>query len=130
MKQIKSYNKSFNADFCVKLEGAITRAFAYFEQTELRKFWCDGVLHAPFYNDDVNREYLLFENVKKRGTIETTSWNGLDGQTEYKTTIHLGAKSLKIYEQGNDLTESIPNDDDKDWIEMSLENKELEVFLL
>ena len=129
MEEIRSYNKSFNHEFCIQLENSITRAFASTNEPELKNFWCDGVLQAPFHNDDVNREYLLFNNVKKRGTIVTTSWNGLDGQTEYKTTIHLGKISLQLYEQGNDLTESISTDDSENWLEIDLEVKTLDVYL-
>jgi len=129
MEEIKNFNKSFNHEFCTRLESIITKALAKTDELELKNFWCDGVLHAPFYNDEVNREYLLFENVKKRRTIETTSWIGLDGQTEYKTTIHLGKTALQFYEQGIDLIDSIPTQNSDDWLKIDLEEKTLNIYL-
>lgn len=129
MGEIKSYNDSFNTDFCMKLEKAIGRWLAGSDDPVLKYYWCDGVLQAPFYNDQVNIDYLKFENVKKTKLIETTAWLGRDGQTVYHTTIYLGQQTLEKYAVGADLTDCVPDGSSKDWINIDTENKTLTLHL-
>jgi hypothetical protein len=67
----QSYSPSFNQDFCEELEYVFCHVFDKSEDADLRRFWCDGVTWAPYYNPDVNRDYLSNEKVKQRGVIET-----------------------------------------------------------
>ena len=96
---------------------------------ELEYYWCGGVLQIPFYNDQVNRDYLKFENIKKTKLIETTAWLGRDGQTVYQFTVCLGKQALEKYALGVDLTDCIPNENITNWLHIDTQNKTLTLHL-
>ena len=68
----ESFNKSFSKEFCTRLEYTLCSVFTSSEDAELNIFWCDSVSWAPYYDSEVNRDYLLFEKVNDRGYIETS----------------------------------------------------------
>lgn len=125
-----SFNSSFNEDFCRKLEYTLCTLFANCEDEELRRFWCDGISWAPYYNEDVNRDYLSYEKVKERGFIETSGRMGISGQDRYEVKIVLGTKALKHYQKGDSLIPCLPSSEDQDWIEIDPENYTIEIQLL
>ena len=123
------FNNSFNRDFCEYLEYHLCRTFRNVESEELRDFWCDGVLEAPFYNTDVNKKYLSIENVLKTREIVTTAWMGESGQDQYEMCLKLGSKSLNNYNLGLSLIDCLPEDKSMKWITLDIENKKIELRL-
>ncbi|WCO03537.1 hypothetical protein [Psychroserpens ponticola] len=125
----KDYNKSFNSKFCVHLEYAISREFQYSADKELKHFWCDGVSSEPLIGFENNKEYLDYKNISKTKFIETIAWTGQTGQTIYNLTINLGKQSLKEYKDGLSLIDCIPEENTRDWIDIDVENKTMEIKL-
>lgn len=123
----ESYSNSFNEEFCTQLEYKISKAFN--NSKELKNLWCDGVSWAPYYNSDVNRNYLSIENVMERKQIKTTSWIGEDGQDEYEMTIKFGLIAIEKYQREDSLIDCIPNEESIDWISLDRENKRVEIKL-
>ncbi|MFT5820334.1 MAG: hypothetical protein ACI8ZM_001573 [Crocinitomix sp.] len=124
-----SFSQSFNQDFCEKLEWTLCSVFAHSNDSELERFWCDGVSWAPYYNANVNIDYLSYEKVKKRGVIETTAQLGISGQDRYALKIHLGKLALDLYEKNEALNSSIPSKE-SNWIEIDVEEQVIEIQLL
>ena len=116
---------SFNKDFCSKLESRICREFENSKDTELKGFWCDGVLWKPLIENQLTKKHV---NDKRQ--IVTKAWIGKTGQTEYQATICFGKMSLSKYAKGIDLTDCIPEEhSQEDWIEIDIVNKTLEIKL-
>lgn len=124
-----SFNNSFNGDFCEHLEYHLCRTFKNVESKESRDFWCDGVSKAPFYNADVNRNYLSIENILKTKEIVTAAWMGESGQDQYEMRLKLGSKSLSNYSQGLSLIDCLPGNKSMKWITLDVENKKIELRL-
>ena len=112
----------FSEEFCTQLECRICHELEKSTDPRLKGFWCDGVSWFP------NDKQLTKKHVNDKRKIETKAWIGKTGQTEFKATIHFGKKALSNYSKGKDLTESIPNLKSKsEWIEIDLENKNIEI---
>ncbi|NOQ73451.1 MAG: hypothetical protein GQ574_15705 [Crocinitomix sp.] len=124
-----SFSPSFNQDFCEELEYTFCYVFENSKDPELKRFWCDGVSWAPYYNAKVNSDYLSFEKVKERGMIETTAQLGISGQDRYALKIHLGKLALDLYRKKEELNTSIPSKA-SNWIEIDIEEQIIEVQLL
>ncbi|MEO1653158.1 MAG: hypothetical protein AAFU64_06410, partial [Bacteroidota bacterium] len=77
MDKAKSFNESFNEEFCTYLEYHLCVTFGNSEDEEWKRFWCDGVLWAPFFNDEQNKRYLSLEAVAKRKNIDTRAKIGV-----------------------------------------------------
>ncbi|MEL6812004.1 MAG: hypothetical protein AAFP76_11765 [Bacteroidota bacterium] len=126
----KSFNPSFDAEFCTTLEFRLCREFDISKDDELRRFWCDGVSWAPFYSDKVNEEYLSAPNVLKENKIQTTAWLGVSGQDRYELTIWLGSKSRSNYKLGISLLDCVPEiESDKNWVTIDVENQKIQIIL-
>ncbi len=128
-EKAKDFHSSFNEDFCVHLEFHLCGTFEHSEDEELSRFWCDGIFWAPFYNDNVNRDYLKFERVSETNTIETTACLGISGQDYYRMTLRLGKQALDNYGKGLSLIDCIPGSDSLEWIDIDIENKTIELRL-
>ena len=124
-----SFNKSFSEDFCVYLEFHLCRTFDNSTAEELRGFWCDGVSWAPYFNPDVNRDYLRIEKVLEEKKIVTTAYLGKSGQDRYEMTLILGNMALINYEKGRSLIIALPDEESMDWIDLDIENKTIELRL-
>lgn len=125
----ESFNDSFNQEFCEYLEYHLCRAFDHSELEELRGFWCDGVSWAPYYNENVNRDYLRAENILKTKKIVTTANTGASGQDYYELTLQLGTSALKRYELGLSLIDCLPEEDSIGWFDLDVVNKKMEIRL-
>tara|TARA_B110000967_G_scaffold76158_1_gene78746 strand:- start:815 stop:1210 length:396 start_codon:yes stop_codon:yes gene_type:complete len=123
----KDSNKSFNSKFCIHLEYAISKEFQFSVDKELKHFWCDGVNPEPLIGFDNNKEYLDYKNICKTKIIETIIWTGQTGQTIYSLKINLGNQSLKKYMDGLNMIDCIPEENTKDWIDIDVENKTMEI---
>lgn len=123
-------NSPFNDDFCVNLEYDLCNAFSKSNSEEIRRFWCDGVSHTPYYNDQINKEYLDPKRVLVEKIIVTTAWLGISGQDVYEMTIKLGKKAQKNYSEGISLNECLPFPESMNWIKVDVECKKIQVSLL
>jgi len=124
-----SFNNSFDRNFCGHLEMHLCRTFENSPLEELRGFWCDGVSHAPYFNDNVNRDHLSIERILKEKKIVTRAKMGVGGQDYYDMTIRLGPRALKNYEEGLSLIECLPSEASMKWIILNIENKKIELQL-
>nr|WP_299488442.1 hypothetical protein [uncultured Allomuricauda sp.] len=114
----------FNEEFCTQLEYRICHELEKSTDPKLKGFWCDGVSLFPTENQ-LTKKYV---NDKRK--IETKAWIGKSGQTEFKATVHFGKKALSKYAKGTELTECIPDlESQSEWIEIDLENKNIEIKL-
>tara|TARA_R110002124_G_scaffold286766_2_gene468633 strand:- start:2353 stop:2733 length:381 start_codon:yes stop_codon:yes gene_type:complete len=112
----------FNEEFCTQLEYRICHELEKSTDPELIGFWCDGVSWFPTENQ------LTKKNVNDKRKIETKSWIGKTGQTEFKATVHFGKKALSKYAKGMELIECIPDlESQTEWIKIDLENKNIEI---
>ncbi len=128
MTEARSHNPSFTVEFCQHLERAITQEFS--NHLEYKRVWCDGVLHAPYVNDQVNKTNLSFEQVNKTRSLETTVWLGEDGQTQYHATLCFGQTSLNQYSMGGNLLSCIPDQGLIDWDNFDVDQKKIKLILL
>ena len=103
-----SHHPSFNEEFCTNLDYTLCAVLSISEDQEFRRYRCDGVSWAPFYNAEVNKEYLSFENVKERGFIETTANVGVGGQDRHSLKIVLGENALMKYQKNEPILDCIP----------------------
>ena len=116
---------SFNEEFCTKLEYRICSELEKSNDSELKGFWCDGILWKLS-----NESQLKHTHINDKKQIITNAWIGKTGQEKFKTIIHFGEKALKQYAKGTNLTESIPDLESKtEWIEIDKENKIIEIKL-
>ncbi|MCH2231905.1 MAG: hypothetical protein MK105_16335 [Crocinitomicaceae bacterium] len=125
-----TYNSSYNDEFCVNLEYHLCDTFSKSDSEEIRRFWCDGVSHAPYYNEQVNKDYLDPKRVLIEKVIVTTAWLGVSGQDVYEMTIKLGKKAQKNYSEGTSLNNCLPSSDSMNWVKLDCENKKIQVSLL
>lgn len=130
MIEKQSFNNSFNENFCIQLEMHVCAVFSNSNIEELKHFWCDGVSHAPFYNDDVNKVYLRKERVLKEKIIETTAWLGESGQDIYRMIIKLGQKAQLHYSKGENLKDCLPSEKTMNWVKLDIYDKTIELSLL
>ena len=105
---------SFNEEFCGFLEFHLCRTFANTQNPEFKGFWCDGVAWGPLLNEN---------------EIRTTAWIGIDGQDPYDMTIKFGPDSLAKYESDESLIDSLPSDENFDWVDVNIKNKSIEIRL-
>lgn len=112
-------NTPFNEDFCTELEFHLGRTFKNSDRTDLKGFWCDGVLCEP-----INEAEL-----RKTHKVETKAWIGRDGQGEYTMTIRFGEKALNNLQKGYELAETIPSENSMSWIDIDTDKKTIEIRL-
>ena len=115
--------ESFNEDFCAELEYHLTRTFNQSDDTNLKRFWCDGILMPT------NDLQLTKKNINDKRKIVTKAWLGYDGQDEYEITINFGQYSLRRYAKGTDLSDCLPNEDTMDWVSLDMKSKTIELQL-
>ena len=126
----ENFSKSFNEEFCTTLEYTLCSIFSNCKDEELKGFWCDGVSWAPYFNPEVNRDYLSIEKVKERQDIETSARMGISGQDEYEMKILLGENSLRKYLNSESLIDCIPSWENNDWVEIDTIECKIEINLL
>lgn len=116
----------FNEEFCTDLEYRVCDELEKSTDIGLKGFWCDGVSWFP--NDE---KQLTKKHVNDTRKIETKAWIGKDGQGEYQAIINFGQKALSKYARSLVLTETIPQlEMNSEWIEIDIENKTINIFLL
>jgi len=116
-------------EFCFELECYLCAVFSNSNSKIIKYYWCDGVSQAPFYNDDVNRDYLHQDRVLKEKVIETTAWLGESGQDIYRMIIKLGPKALLKYSLGESLKDSLPSKKTMNWVKLDIIGKTIELLL-
>lgn len=116
-------HESFNADFCVRLEYHLCRAFENSQDEKLRGFWCDGVA-MPFVESQLTKK-----SVNDTRKIVTKAWLGYNGQSEFEMTIHFGRHSLRRYARGADLGDCLPDFNSFDWIALDIDGRTIELML-
>lgn len=122
MTDDKSY-QPFDQDFCIYLEYHLSKAFKYFEDDQIKDFWCDGIA-MPFVEGQ-----LTAKSINDTRKIKTNGWIGVDGQGVYEITISFGPKSLSRYARGLDLRECVPSEESLDWITLLADENKIELRL-
>jgi len=113
-------SNSFNFDFCVKLEGHLSRTFENSPDDDISQFWCDGVAMA---------EQKTMKSLTETRTMSTTAWIGIDGQCKYEMVVKLGDCSLEKLRNGLSLGECLPSENSSDWITIDIEKKTIQIQL-
>ena|GEM_PF-850860 len=126
---MKKQNEAFNYEFCLDLEAYLCEYFSKTNIKELKYFWCDGVLDRPYYNDDVNIDYLSAEKIMIRQNIVTTAYVGESGQDLYSLTLKFGNLSLEAYQNNKKLTPYLPEMTISNNLVIDIENKTLQIHL-
>ncbi len=101
--------------FCAILEYRLSDAFKYARDSNLKAFWCDGI--------------LLQENVSVSGqrTVIMKAFIDKSGQTPYRMTLKLGNKAFSRYTRGLRIEECIPDEGFDSWVWIDTVNEEIEV---
>lgn len=116
------FQPPFNQDFCTHLEYSLD--FEKLKREDLKGFWCDGVDHLP-----TDIKSLAKSRIEKDRVIKTKAWIGKDGQDEYEMLLNLGDEFMKAYKADSNLIDSIPGREEKDWFDIDIEQRTIEVKL-
>jgi len=119
MKIPPKIDESFNQEFCDYLEYHLSKIFRNSSDKAIRKLWCDGIIFGTFSKKEVNC----------KREINTTAWIGEDGQGEYEMKIKFGKYSLRRYAKGASMIDSIPDSNLAEWIDIDIENNQIELQL-
>jgi hypothetical protein len=111
-----SITNSFNEVFCAELEYHLTKNLRNTAITKFNILWCDGIL-MPDENQLTKAHLEAFKS------IITTAFIGVDGQSKYTMTIHLGSCALNQCIQSLSLKDCLPNDTSANWINIDTSNK-------
>ena len=103
--------------FCAILEYRLSDAFKYARDSNLKAFWCDGI--------------LLPENVSVSGqrTVIMKAFIDKSGQTPYRMILKLGNKAFSRYTRGLSIEECIPDTDFDTWVRIDTVREEIEIQL-
>jgi len=110
-----------DTDFCMLLEGEISKAFANSSNDKIKRFWCDGVL-LPTFKVNILRTFL---NDNRKITVTVFA-----GQDKYELTIHFGNKALSRYARGLNISESVPKPEEQNWFSIDTEQLKMDIQLL
>ena len=109
-----------NKDFLELLEYQLTKALTISQNSQLKGFWCDGIL-LPSENE---------KKLLKTKQVLMTAFLGKDGQDKYDLTLKFGVNSLNNYANCLSLFSCVPNPDMKDWFNIDVSSKTIIVQLL
>ena len=109
--------------FCDFLEMRLTDTFRQSDTVSLRGFWCDGVLLPEDEKD------LSVLTVNRKRKIILPAFCGFDGQDKYQLLLEFGNKSLSRYTRGLDITECVPDPNQKGWLTLDQDRNILMVTL-
>ncbi len=98
-------------------------------QDGLKYFWCDGVVDSPYYNHDVNIDYLSPEKIMIRKDIVTTAYIGEDGQDLYSLTLKFGHLALEAYQNNKKLIMYLPDMTNSNDLVIDIEKKTIQIQL-
>jgi len=103
--------------FCDILEYRLCDAFKYADDSNLRAFWCDGI--------------LLPENISVSGkrTVIMKAFIDKSGQTAYRMVLKLGNKAFSRYTRGLSIDECIPDTGFDAWVSIDTVREEIEIQL-
>ena len=119
----KTIRKSFNVDFCKRLEYHLSRAFRNSNDKQLKRIWCDGVREPESWQQNLE----VFNETKE---VVTGAWLGVAGQDEYKMVICLGNQSFERCLNGLGFEEFLPGDESLDWVDIDMPNRKIVLQLL
>ncbi len=116
------FEPSFNQEFCTNLEYSLN--FDNIQRDDIKGYWCDGIDHLP-----ANIKSLAKSSIEKDRIIITKAWIGKDGQDIYEMRIKCGNKFVEAYTTNHSLLDSIPNDNEENWIDIDPVKKQIEIRL-
>ncbi|MBS1529576.1 MAG: hypothetical protein JSU01_04670 [Bacteroidetes bacterium] len=108
----QTLGKSFNIDFCQRLEYHLSHTLRNAGIGQIKYFWCDGI-EVP----------EKFRDVRNSKQIMTAAWLGITGQDKYQMTITLGEKAFEKCSDRSDITDCLPDDQSLEWIDIDPINK-------
>jgi hypothetical protein len=117
-------NPSFNKNFCSHLEMILSKIFKDSKDNEIRHYWCDGVSWDPMPSSQLSKK-----SVNDTRKIITNAWIGVEGQDEYKMTVHFGKYALRRYARSQSLIDCIPQSSTMEWIKINTKEKTIEIYL-
>jgi len=121
----QTIGKSFDIEFCRRLEFHLTRTFQNNPINKFDHFWCDGVTEPEKWRQDLNE----FNKTKE---IVTIGWIGLTSMLEeqYWMTIKLGLMSFERCLKGLNIEQCLPSDQSLDWVNVDHVNRCIVLQLL
>lgn len=112
----------FNREFCTHLEWKLD--FDELDMEELTGFWCDGVDHLP-----ADIKSLTKSKIREHQEIVTKAWIGREGENHYEMIIRLGEQAIANYMGNLSLVPTIPDENQKKWIQIEPKNQRIIIQL-
>jgi len=106
-------------EFCEFLEYEISKAFTNSTNDKVKHFWCDGVM-LPTFENEYSKKF-----VNDNRQIVLSTFIGLTGQDKYELTLKFGNKALSKYARDLDISECVPNSENKDWFHIDIERQKI-----
>lgn len=116
-------NHTLDANFCSRLEYAITGALQHPRSAAPRGFWCDGV------SVDLPETRAAVEAFERSGELHGVAWLGQTGQDEYRLTLRFTGASKRALLRGEDLNPFLPEETSDDWMYLHPATKQIVVWL-
>ncbi len=114
----------FNIDFCRFLEDRLSGTLFNFDEDEIARRWCDGIL-MPHLDSQVSKK-----SVNDNRKIITKAWIVYERKDFlFDCIILFGRKSLSRYARGLCLIVCVPGEEKTDWITIDTESKFIELRL-
>lgn len=112
-----------DSEFCKFLEHVISMAFVNSTNDRFKHFWCDGVL-LPTFENQYSKKF-----VNDNRQITLTAFAGLLGQDKYELILKFGNKALSKYTRDLDISECVPNSENKNGFEFDIERRKISIQL-
>ncbi|MGB8192790.1 MAG: hypothetical protein WCF67_12760 [Chitinophagaceae bacterium] len=109
-------------EFCDFLEYELTKAFANSNNTEIKNFWCDGVL-LPSSEAEYSKKF-----VNDNRKVIMSAFIGPDGQDKYELTLNFGNKALSRYARDLSITDCVPANN-YDWFDINTTERTISIQL-
>ncbi|OUJ67990.1 hypothetical protein [Hymenobacter crusticola] len=115
--------------FLEQLEWGLSAALLQPTTTELRGYWCDGILGPEWEADYALASVAQTHQLILRAWLERRSKGQSPTQHLYQLVIHLGPHSYHQYLQKQDLLDCVPEQLDSTHVALNVEKRVLEMQL-
>ncbi len=110
-------------NFCDFLEYEICKAFQHSDNSEIKGFWCDGVL-LPLTDNTYPKQFI-----NQNKYIVLKAFIGKNGQQEYELILKFGNKALRQLAKNIDIKDCVPNPDKPNWFNIDTKHYRIEIQL-